>query len=484
MNHSVGIVSFGCYVPLMRLQRKAIADAIGWAAPGVKGLAKGQRAVANWDEDAITMAVEAARHCLSGINRDDVSSLTLASTTLPFADRSNSGVAADALNLSENISTEDVSGSRRAASSALIRALNMNAQQSANLLLAADCREAKPGSTQEMSYGHGAAVVLLGTNDPIAVPLASASMHRDLVDQYRSQDIDFDYALEERWVREEGYFKMVPEVVAQALESSQCQASDIDHFVLAGPANVAKALAKKTGLNKATIIDPLHTDIGDCGAAHPLLLLGSALTQAKPDEHILLVGFGQGADAIVFKTTDAIKKSTSVKVFKGALARGKSNDNYMRYLVARQQLKLDYGMRAERDNRTALSTFYRNRDAVTGFIGGRCESCGMLQFPRTAVCVNCGATDTQKPESFAELTGTVKSYTEDWLAYSPCPPLMYGNITFPDGANVMMEFTDFDTGELSVGKEVRMAFRIKDVDDKRHFQRYFWKPSPMGVDNG
>ena len=55
-----------------------------------------ERAFANWDEDSLTLAVEAARDCLRGFDLA-LSQLQLASTTLPFADRSNSGVVADAL---------------------------------------------------------------------------------------------------------------------------------------------------------------------------------------------------------------------------------------------------------------------------------------------------------------------------------------------------------------------------------------------------
>ena len=88
---SYGILSFGGYVPTLRMNRQAIAQAIAWAVPSAKGLAKGERAFANWDEDSLTLAVEAARDCLQGFPRE-VAHLQLASTTLPFADRSNSGV--------------------------------------------------------------------------------------------------------------------------------------------------------------------------------------------------------------------------------------------------------------------------------------------------------------------------------------------------------------------------------------------------------
>ncbi|MGI9229223.1 MAG: zinc ribbon domain-containing protein [Gammaproteobacteria bacterium] len=478
MQNNIGIISFGTYVPTMRLQRKAIADAVGWATPGLQALASGSRAVANWDEDAITMAVEAGRHCLDGFERASVGTVTLASTTLPFADRSNSGIAVDALNLNENVGNADSSGSRRAASSALIRAMNVSGQDKNTLLLAADCREAKPGSVQELTYGHAAAALLLGKNDPIAVPIASASIHRDLVDQFRSRESSFDYALEQRWVRDEGYFKIVPDAIKHVLEMTTLQPADIHHFALAGPVSVAGALAKKLQFDNANVTNPLHDEIGDSGVTQPIMLLSSALARAKPGENILLVGFGQGVDVLIFQATDKITQSQAQQKFNQSIQIKNTDDNYIRYLVLRQQLDLDYGIRAERDNRTALSTFYRKRDAITGFIGGRCTSCGMLQFPKTPVCVRCDETDTQAPESLAELTGKVKSFTEDWLAYTPCPPLIYGNVTFPDGANVMMEFTDFSIGELAVNQTVRMAFRIKDFDNKRNFRRYFWKPAP------
>ena len=61
----VGIVAYGAYVPRLRLSRQAVYDANKWFAAGLRGLAKGERSMANWDEDSITMAVEASRDCLT-----------------------------------------------------------------------------------------------------------------------------------------------------------------------------------------------------------------------------------------------------------------------------------------------------------------------------------------------------------------------------------------------------------------------------------
>jgi len=162
MTNEPGILSYGAYLPRLRLQRKAIAEANAWFAPALKGLARGERAMANWDEDSITMAVEAARNCLTGIARDSVRALTLASTTHPFDDRQNAAIVATALNLDPALRSMDVGGSLRAATSALRASFDSAADGTMTLLAAGEHRLAKAASTQEMQYGDGAAAVLVG----------------------------------------------------------------------------------------------------------------------------------------------------------------------------------------------------------------------------------------------------------------------------------------------------------------------------------
>ena len=52
----VGIISYGVHIPWHRISHKTISSAMGWfnaASP------PGEKAVANYDEDSITMAVAA-----------------------------------------------------------------------------------------------------------------------------------------------------------------------------------------------------------------------------------------------------------------------------------------------------------------------------------------------------------------------------------------------------------------------------------------
>ena len=96
---SVGIHAFGGYVPRLRLARSAIAEANAWFNPALKSLGKGERSMCNWDEDAVTMAVEAARDCLARVDRSTLGAVFLASTSAPFQDRQNAGIVAEALGL-------------------------------------------------------------------------------------------------------------------------------------------------------------------------------------------------------------------------------------------------------------------------------------------------------------------------------------------------------------------------------------------------
>jgi hydroxymethylglutaryl-CoA synthase len=76
----IGITSYGAYVPIYRLSREEIARAWGGRA------APGEKAVANFDEDSATMAVEAVIDCLKGIDRQTVDGLYFASTTSPYVE--------------------------------------------------------------------------------------------------------------------------------------------------------------------------------------------------------------------------------------------------------------------------------------------------------------------------------------------------------------------------------------------------------------
>lgn len=475
-----GILAAGAYVPRNRLSRKAVAEANQWFNPGLKGLARGERAICNWDEDTLTMAVEAARDCLGTRDRAQVGAVVLASTTAPFADRQNAGVIAEALNLEDDVSAMDVGGSLRAGTSALINALKGASGGRTTLLIAAEHRQSKAAGPQEMAFGDGAAAFLIGEDGSAAGLVAATSRTADFVDHYRAGTARFDYAWEERWVRDEGQLKILPDALGAALEAAGLEADKIDHVLVPLSAATAGRIAKGLGFAAEAMADPLFANLGDCGAAHPLVMLADCLARAKPGETIAVAGWGQGADVAVLRAGDGVAQAVPGLGVAGHLARRREETNYNRYLSFNNLVEQERGIRSELDRQTAVSALYRNRDMVLGFTGGKCASCGTVQFPRSNICVNpnCGKRHTQAPHPMAESRASIQSWTADNLTYTPDPPTHFGMVVFEEGGRLMTDFTDVDRGTLEVGQPVRMMFRIKDVDEKRGFKRYFWKAAP------
>lgn len=476
-----GILAFGAYIPWRRLPRKAIADTHGWFNPALKGQAKGERAFCNWDEDPVTMGVEAARDALAGRDRARIAAVRFASTTFPFLDRLHSGIVAGALSLPEEISAIDVAATQRAATSALIEALGSDSE---TLVIASEKRGARAASPVEMSSGDGAAAIVVGAGKPVAILLAKASRTADFVDHFRSLDNQFDYQWEERWIRDAGYMPAVLPAIKRCLELAKVAPKDVTSFCMpATLARVASTVAKAAGFEEKVVCDPLHANCGDTGAAHALVLLAATLEKAKAGDKILVVGFGQGADALLFEVTPEIANRPRNQGVAGHLARRKEEASYGRFLAFNDLIELERGMRSETDKATALSSLWRNRETVTSFTGGKCSKCGTLQFPRSDICVNpnCNALHTQEPYAFADMAGRIKSYTADRLTYSPDPPSCYGMIEFEEGGRVMIDFTDIDAEALKVGQPMQMMFRIKDIDTARGFRRYYWKAAPKAA---
>ncbi len=478
----IGITGFGAYVPRLRLPRQAAAQANAWYAPQFANQ-KGARAFANWDEDSVTMAVAAARDCLGPAeDRSHVRSVLLASNTLPFAERLNSAIVAGALALDDDIEAADLGGSQRVALSALTQAIaHARAFAGEVLVLAADRRKARPGSAQELEYGDGAAAALIGRDNVLAEFLGSATISVDFVDHFRATGQETDYHWEERWVRDEGVSKLVPRVVAGALKEAGVAPEQVDHFLF--PTSFARMdaqVAKACGVDAEAVAASLMDRIGDCGAAHGLLMLAGVLERAKPGEIILLAGFGSGAQAVVLRATPLIEAFKPARGVRAWLARGKEDRNYTRFLSFGGQLQFERGMRGEQDRKTALSTAWRHRAALLGLVAGKCRVTGSVHFPPSRLSYDPQGPlqDTQEPYKLADRPARVLSWSAEYLSYHPSPPHHYGQIDFEGGGRILMDFTDLDVGEVDSGTPMEMVFRIKDIDSLRGYVRYFWKATP------
>lgn len=475
-----GITAYGAHIPRLRMERTAIAGAHRWMAPGLRSLARGRRAFCSWDEDSITMAVEAARDALMPGAATAVDRLIFASTTMPFADLQNASIVAGALRLRDNIATLDIGQSQRAGTSALLAGLRDG--RGPALVLASDRPRGKPGSTQEIGFGAGAAAFVLGTQDVLAMLEGAASSTAMFVDHFRSADGQYDYYWEERWIRDEGYMKLVPAAVKAALKDAGLSANEVRHFVLPAPfKGVASALARRLGLPEGVEASALDEDGGYCGCAQSLVMLARVLEVAQPGDVVLLVGFGQGCDALVLRVTDAIAGFKPRRGVSGALAEGQAQADYLRMLSYEGGIDLEWGMRSEKVIKTAFTEQYRSSPQLAAFMAGKCPRCGTVQFPQLPYCVNtrCQAPQAEFDQvSLADEPSKVLTYTADWLSYHPAPPLYVGFVQFANGARVLMEMVDVDAKGVDIGMPLRAVFRVKDVDRTRGHPRYFWKMTP------
>ena len=484
MSKEIGIVAYGAYVPQLRLRRSAITQANSWVNPSSKAQGKGERSFASWDEDAVTMAVEASRDALGDFPRSAISGVIFASTTAPFADRLNSGIVAGALGAGDDVTAFEVSGSMRAGTSALIAGLGLAASsEGAVVVAAAERRRSKPGSSQELGNGDAGAALVLGHENIIARVLARFSVTRDFVDHFRATGDAYDYGWEERWVREEGYLKLVPEAARGVLEKAQLNARDIATLVLPSPlAKIEQAVAKKLGIPDTAIADGLSAKLGYTGSAHGLVMLAGVLETAKPGDRILVVNFANGCDALILEATPEILDFKPRRGLSGWLAAGKPVDDYMRFLSYNGEVGMEWGARAEFGNKYALTMEYRFSRDMLAFIGGRDKATRVVQFPKTplAVAPDAAADRVAAYEDvpLANLQAKVVACTADWLTYHPSPPFYFGLVQFDNGARVQMEFVDVASGSIEIGAAVEMLFRIKEIDNVRHYRHYFWKATP------
>jgi 3-hydroxy-3-methylglutaryl CoA synthase len=473
----VGIIAAGGYLPRYRLSRAAIAQAGAWYDPSLRALGKSERAVCDWDEDSITMATEAARFCLAAAGGSSPVGLYLASTTFPFADRQNSAVVATALDLPASCQTVDLASSQRAGTSALLLALQ-TAAAGTRLVAAADKRIARTASQHDAIFGHGGAAILVGSDRLAAEYLGGATITRDFVDHFRRSGQPYDYYWEERWIRDEGYLKIVAEAGRAALAAAGVTGADVHRLVFSSPIRgVREAVAKALGVGADRLADELAAGAGDTGVAHPFLMLTHVLEEATAGQVIMVVGFGQGADVLLFRTTDLVAKRTAPVTVKSLLGSGIVEQNYLKFLAFHGGLEVQWGMRAELDAKTAISAAARH-DAEFGTLqAGKCPKCGTLQFPRAKICVNpsCRFVGLQQTHRLADSPAKVASFTEDWLAFTPHPPGLYGMLEFAEGVKMMAQFTADSAGRTQVGSAMRMVFRIKAIDRARGYLRYFWK---------
>jgi hydroxymethylglutaryl-CoA synthase len=471
-----GIIDFGSYLPLYRYARAEQGKA--WDLKQAMPMLSGERTVANYDEDTVTMAVEAVLNCLEGHDRTMIDALYFASTTAPFAEKSAAATVAISSDL-HVARAGDFANSLRASAIALCAAFDAVKAESARQILvtAADLRQAKPGALTESFLGDGAAAVFVGAGDQVIAEVeASAHLTQELFDTWRLPGERYLRTDDESFTDAVGYQQMIPQVVQMLLEKANLS-SDAVHAVIAYAPDGRNytALARKSPLAAVFNREPLLQDAGNLGTASVLAQLALVLEQSKPGQRIVLVGYGDGADAFLLRITDAIMLRTARRGVRTWLECKKLLPSYLMSLYFRESIGGRLRWPAELESWTSGPLRKRQEETLLRFHGLRCRKCGSVWWPERRICYDCG--EQSNFESIPlKHKGTLAACAVEWA--TPTPVLPIGNVVVdnPDGARTQTQMTDTDMEGIGVGTAVELCLRIFHISNG--IPHYGWKARP------
>ena len=469
-----GITSFGAYIPFYRLTHKEIARAWGGRA------GNGERAVANVDEDSITMAVEAVRDLLANDQGRGVDGLMFASTTSPYSEKQASALIATAADLRHDVRTADYTNSPRAATTALRAAIDtLAAGSAANVIVtAADTRLGQPKSANERGFGDAASALQVGREGVIASLIAAHSTVDEITDVWRQAGDRFTAGWEERFAVTQGYQRVVRQTVAEMFERTGIGPGQIAKAVFYAPDQGSLAgVARSLGLNAGQIPDHMFNSVGSTGAAMPLLVLSSVLEEARPGEKLLVVGYGSGCDALMFEVRDEIDtvRSGRRRGVRGHLASKGYLESYEQYSRFRDLIQTEPPRRQAQSG--SASQTWRDRDDIYKLYGYRCLACDCIQYPRQRVCIRCQSKDNFESIRLADKRAELFTFTLDYLNADPNPPTVASVVDFEGGGRAFLTMTDRNPSEVKIGQTVEMTFRR--LYDAEGFRNYYWKCRPV-----
>jgi hydroxymethylglutaryl-CoA synthase len=470
MRHMAGIVSYGSYVPYRRLKRAAISQVLGIPA------GKGEKAVASFDEDSVSMAVEALRDALKSKPNGNVEALLFATTTPPYAEKLAAAIVGAATRLPSEIRAADLTGSVRAGLSGILQAADtVSGGASQAAVTIADSRLAAPEGKFEQQSGDGAAAFVLGNEGVMAEILGSSSLTREYLDTWRGPGEQFAHQWEERFALTQTLSPLLSQAVKNVLTKAKVQPGDLAKIVLdASNPRAAEEILRGLKIDPTKAADTFALTVGQTGAAHAALMLTSVLPAAKPGDLILVATVADGADAILFRVTPAAASFRPVHST-GRLVESKGDVAYGTYLKWREILPTEPPRRPDPD-RPAGPPMLRSEKWKFGFIGSKCTVCGTPQLPPQRVCVHCRAFDKMEPYEFADRTAKIATYAIDRLAYSLNPPTINVVIDFEGGGRFLCEMTDCEPDKVAIGDEVEMTFRR--LFTAGGVRNYFWKARP------
>lgn len=330
------IIAYGVYLPFLRIKREEYLSALGSCSAVMQ-----EKTVMDIDEDVITMAVEAARSALTGIDMTRIGVLTLASTNFPYQEKAMAGTLVEALGLENNTLISQHGHSTMSGTEAFLTALGLldQTEQQYALVVIADAPQSGPGVDMEHGFGAAACAFVLAKNEP--------GLEFQGVYARSGEAMGLRYRLPgETDIRDIGvktyatldYNETVKAAVTGLMNKLEQNLTDYRQVILQqNDAKTASALAKKLGCGEEQIKEGLvFAQVGDTGACSTLLGLCRALESTAPGDSLLVCsyGAGSGSQALSFKLNTVLPRQAS---FQAALEH-KKYISYVQYLKIKRSI--------------------------------------------------------------------------------------------------------------------------------------------------
>jgi hydroxymethylglutaryl-CoA synthase len=315
---SVGIVSYGAYIPKYRIKVEDIARVWGDDADIlIAGLMVNEKSVPDLDEDAATIAVEAARSAIarSGIDAKRIGAVYTGSESHPYAVKPTSTIVAQAVDATPVMTAADFEFACKAGTAAIQACMGLVTSGMIDLGLAigADVSQGAPGDALEYTAAAGGVAFLIGSKESelAAIIEDTYSYTTDTPDFWRREGMPYPEH-GGRFTGEPGYFKHVTNAAKGLMEKIGTKPSDYDYAVFHQPnGKFPKRAAKILGFTSEQIKTGLVVPrLGNTYSGSCIMGIAAILDQAKPGDRIFATAFGSGAggDAFSITVTDKIEE--------------------------------------------------------------------------------------------------------------------------------------------------------------------------------
>ncbi len=345
-----GIVGYGTYIPIYRIRVEDIAKVWNEDAESIKkGLNISEKSVPGRDEDAATIAVEAARKAIrhSGISAKDIGAIYVGSESHPYAVKPTATVVAQAIEASNRMMSADLEFACKAGTAGMQIVMGHvdSSMIKYGMAIGSDTSQGRPGDALEYTACAGGSAFIIGKDkkEIIADIIKTVSFSSDTPDFWRREGAKYP-SHGGRFTGEPGYFKHITNASKMLFDETGMKPSDFDYAVFHQPngkfpINVATQLGFSMKQIEKGLMTPI---IGNTYSGASLIGLAATLDEAKAGDKIMVTSFGSGAgsDSFAIEVTEnmAKKRKRSEPVRKMASLNKKYID-YSIYLKNRGSIR-------------------------------------------------------------------------------------------------------------------------------------------------